>query len=56
MKMLVDESQMAAVRSHLFKKYPYLSRKNTAYTAKLISTYEIEFEEKWLEEIKSALS
>ena len=56
MKMIVDESQMAAIRAHLLQKYPYLGRKNTAYTAKLISTYEIEFDKKWLPKIREAIS
>lgn len=56
MTITVTEEQMASIRERLFKKYPYLYRKNTAYTAELIPVYKVKVDDKFLDDIKEALS
>jgi hypothetical protein len=56
MKITATEEQMASIRERLFNKYPYLYRKNTAYTAELISVYKVEVDDKFADDIKEAIS
>lgn len=50
----VTESQMDRIKSHLFEKYSWLHRKNTAYTARLISSYQLTFDESFEKDIMEA--
>lgn len=39
--IIVSEKQMQEIKEHLFSKYPYLYRKNTAYKVKMIVRYKL---------------
>ena len=41
--VVVSEEKMREIKKHLFAKYPYLHRKNTAYEVKMIVSYEITY-------------
>lgn len=56
MKIRVTDEQMGRIRDHLYNNYPWLYRENTAYTAELISVWEVEFDQKFEKDIKKALA
>lgn len=56
MKIRVTEEQMRRIHDHLFKKYPWLGRKNTAYEAECVSFYDLKFDKRFYQDIKEAIS
>ena len=54
--MDLTQEQLVRVHSHLFKKYPWLRKGNSAYRAELISLYRVSYDEKFEDDIKEALS
>ena len=56
MKIRVTEEQMRRIHDYLFKKYPWLGRKNTAYEAECVSFYDLKFDKRFYQDIKEAIS
>lgn len=55
MTITVTEEQFARIHAHLFSKYPWLYRKNTAYTAELVSKYRLTVDKRFINDIKEVL-
>lgn len=55
MKIRVSEKEMDAIHTKLFEKYPFLQRNNIAYTASLVSFYDVSFDERFKEDILSII-
>lgn len=56
MTITVTEQQMGKIRDHLYSKYPWLYRKNTAFTAELISVWKVKFDPRFEQDIKDAIA
>lgn len=55
MTITVTEEQFARIHAHLFSKYPWLYRKNTAYTAELVAKYRLTVNGHFINDIKEVL-
>ena len=54
--IIVSEREMGRIHDHLFEKYPWLCRKNTAYVANVVGAYVLKYDKKFEKDIKEALS
>lgn len=53
---VVSEKEMGKIHRHLFEKYPWLHRTNTAYHATVVRAYNLEYDTRFEEDIKEALA
>ena len=47
----VTDEQMFAIHKHLFEHYPWLHRNNEAYTAELVSAWDLTYDERFEKDI-----
>ena len=56
MTIQVTEEQLREIRKRLFQKYPWLYKENTAYEASPVDLWDVEVNDKFIDDIKDILS